>query len=101
MSLQILRPERGNQMLMNVDAMSSAHVLLLCGVIREALLRPCRYPSERVGGNLRPRRDPLPLAEQIGVAHRTVAQTVAAVATAPHPPIQPVHHRLAVLVDDP
>ena len=28
MSLQILRPERGNQMLMNVNAMNSAHVLL-------------------------------------------------------------------------
>ena len=40
---------------------------------------PRQHGSERVGGNLRPRRDPLPLAEQIGVAHRAVSEAVSGV----------------------
>src|SRR5712675_2402909 len=59
---QLLRPERRNDMLMNVDAMRSAHG---------------PFPrSEGVGRDLRPRRDPLPLAELIGVAHGAVTEAI-------------------------
>src|ERR1700737_1553622 len=63
-------------------------------------LRPFRYSSEWVGGNLRPRRDPLPLAEQIGVAHRAVTEAVAGVADSADRAIDPVQDRLIVDVDD-
>ena len=61
---------------------------------------PRQHGSERVGGNLRPRGDPLPLAEQIGVAHRAVSEAVSGVAKAADRAIDSVQHRLIVDVDD-
>ena len=65
-------------------------------------MAPCprRHESERIGRNLRPRRDPLPLAELIGVTHRAVTEAVSGGAHAADRAIDPVHHRLVVDVDD-
>src|SRR6202030_4328099 len=64
--------------------------------------RPCprRQGSEWIRRNLRSRRDPLPLAELIGVTHRAVTEAVAGGAHAADRPIDPVHHRLVIDVDD-
>ena len=51
---------------------------------------PRQHGSERVGGNLRPRRDPLPLAELIGVGQRAVTEAVAGDADAADRAIDPV-----------
>ena len=59
-----------------------------------------QHESERVGGNLRPRRDPLPLAELIGVAHRAVPKAVAGGAHAADRAIDTMHNCLVVDVDD-
>ena len=61
---------------------------------------PRQHGSEQVGGNLRPCHDPLPLAEQVGIAHSAVTEAVAGVAKAADRAIDPVQHRLIVDVDD-
>jgi hypothetical protein len=62
--------------------------------------RPRRHGSERVGGNLRPRRDPLPLAELIGVADRAVCEAVSGDAKAADRGVDAIQHRLVVDVHD-
>src|ERR1700722_16412617 len=63
---------------------------------------PCPRPhgSKRIGRNLRPRRNPLPLAELIGVTHRAMTEAVSGGTHAADGAIDPVHHRLIVHVDD-
>ena len=49
---------------------------------------------------MRPRGDPLPLAELIGIAHCAVTEAVSGVADAADGPIDTVHYSLVVDVDD-
>src|ERR1700730_9327425 len=50
------------------------------------------YRSEWVGGDLRSRRNPLPLAELVGVGQRAVTETVARGPNAADRAVDPVHH---------
>ena len=88
---QFRHVEGWDDMLVNIDTMRSVHDLspdhLRFGRQCEGRMARLPHPgSERVGGHLRARRDPLPFAELIGVGQRSVTKTVAEM---PTPPIGP------------
>src|ERR1700682_572949 len=56
--------------------------------------------SERICGDLRLCRDPLPFAELIGVGQRTVTEAVARDTDAANGPIDPMQHSLVIDVND-
>src|ERR1700730_8362780 len=81
--------------------MISLPMMAMVGSPAKMHIAPPRQPaSERICGDPRPCRDPLPFAELIGVGQRAVTEAVAGDTDAANRAIDPMQHGLIVDVND-